>query len=478
MLPRNIPITLFEASDRAGGWARTKKVKVGDGVVHFESGPRTLRASSLAGKLVVDMVRRLGLQDQVIRVPRTAPSAKNRYIYYGHSLNRLPSSLMSLVSSIRDPFLQGTVGSVLTEPFRQRRTQEMEDESVGSFIARRLNRRLADNLVSAVFHGIYAGDIDKLSVKSTMRALWDNESRYGSLFRGVISGPHDLNPADAKIQEELNHENKEMFEFFKDASVYSFQGGIQTLVDAILLDLDKRPSFHYQTKASVDAIRMQDEQIIVSSNSVETGHSHVVSTLFAPATNAILPMEHQCEQLAGVEAVTVMVVNLFFKDPALLKVRGFGYLVPKSVPVNENPERALGVIFDSDGVPGQDTAQGTKLTVMMGGHWWTGSNSIPTPEQGVHMAQAVLRRQLDIHEQPICTNATLQRNCIPQYYIGHHQRMRSAHTHLRERFDGRLAVTGPSYRGVGFNDCVKSAKEVAMSLVAGAPTTGLETFLD
>lgn len=181
-----------------------------------------------------------------------------------------------------------------------------------------------------------------------------------------------------------------------------------------------------------------------------------------------------------------MVINLFFTNPSLLPVRGFGYLLPRSLPHTENPERALGVIFDSDASIGQDTASGTKVTVMLGGHWWDAFEGVyPDEDEGVAMAKAVLKRHLKVDEEPVAANVSLQRECIPQYTVGHEERMAQAHEALLLRFRGKLTVAGNSYTGVGLNDCVRAARDVALE-VAGQTgkgagikgVTGLEQFAE
>ena len=54
----NAKITIYEASDRLGGWLSSKRVPVRDGSVLFEAGPRTLRPSS-NGVLSARLVRML-----------------------------------------------------------------------------------------------------------------------------------------------------------------------------------------------------------------------------------------------------------------------------------------------------------------------------------------------------------------------------------------------------------------------------------
>jgi oxygen-dependent protoporphyrinogen oxidase len=173
-----------------------------------------------------------------------------------------------------------------------------------------------------------------------------------------------------------------------------------------------------------------------------------------------------------------MVVNLYYSKPALLPVHGFGYLIPRSVPWNQNPERALGVVFDSDTNIGQDTVPGTKVTVMLGGHWWDDWASYPDEAEGATMAKAILKRHLKIDEEPAVVNVALQRECIPQYTVGHEERMKKAHSELMRGFKGKLAVAGNSYTGVGLNDCVRAARDLAEAVHRQGKdgVTGLERF--
>lgn len=173
-----------------------------------------------------------------------------------------------------------------------------------------------------------------------------------------------------------------------------------------------------------------------------------------------------------------MVVNLYYRDEDLLPERGFGYLIPRSIPFEQNPEFALGVVFDSDATVGQDTVPGTKLTVMLGGHWWDNFETYPDEEEGVSMAKSVLKRHLKIDQEPEMVHASLQKDCIPQYTVGHEQRLKQAHYELLSGYKGRLAVAGNSYTGVGVNDCIKAAKIVASDVARGNDITGLERFTE
>ena len=178
-------------------------------------------------------------------------------------------------------------------------------------------------------------------------------------------------------------------------------------------------------------------------------------------------------------AVTVMTVNLYYDDPDLLSVNGFGYLLPRSVPLEQNPERALGVVFDSSFSAALDTAPGTKLTVMLGGHWWNKlpASDLPDEKQGEALARSVLEAHLKITDKPAAVKVNLARDCIPQYTVGHGGRMSKINDALYEAFQGRLKVAGSWYGGVGVNDCIAAGFRTALELEKFPRRCGLEAFL-
>ena len=196
-------------------------------------------------------------------------------------------------------------------------------------------------------------------------------------------------------------------------------------------------------------------------------------------------------------SATVAVVNMSFPHPAgwvYLPITGFGYLVPRATEEPYNPHHVLGCVFDSDAMPGLDdlpirpTLVGaaapppnqafTKMTVMLGGHHWAkGGASVPSEEEIGQHAIRTLRGHFGWSPMVIPTHQLvhLQRDCIPQYLVGHPQRMRALHRSIADGpWRGRLSLIGASYGGVSVNDCVRSGWEAARRIARGAPTTGLE----
>jgi oxygen-dependent protoporphyrinogen oxidase len=172
-------------------------------------------------------------------------------------------------------------------------------------------------------------------------------------------------------------------------------------------------------------------------------------------------------------AVNVMVVNLYYDQPNLIPHRGFGYLIPQNVPLEQNPERALGVIFGSETSQGQDTAPGTKLTIMMGGHWWDNwpDSDIPSTEEAIAMSRRLLKRHIGIDETPAVARARFQRQAVPQYTVHHLHRMTTLSGEVREEFNSRLTLAGNWYgiTGVGLTNCVAQAYLAASYGVGSFP---------
>ncbi|KAH7400090.1 protoporphyrinogen oxidase-like protein [Cadophora sp. MPI-SDFR-AT-0126] len=481
----NAKITVYESSARLGGWLKSDYMDVDGESVLFESGPRTLRPGTAPGLVTLELIQELGLQDELLITSKASEAHQNRFLYFPDRLVKMPGPGQDPFDMawrvITEPVFKGLIWGSLTEQYRPARPNDLDDESVGSFLARRLvSEDPGNNIVSAVLHGIYAGDINQLSIKSLMPMMWHYEAWKGSLIKATYTRMAEKLDIVSKRDMDLKLEvlpkiKADLSDAMKFASVYSFKAGIGALSGVMEKALRKNPNVEFKMETGITAVEYdgENEDIKISSKddhpanytkAISTVSSRVLSSL----TSNALPT------FAQTHSVTVMVVNLYFKDPHILPERGFGYLIPRSIPLAQNPERALGVVFDSDAVKGQDTASGTKVTVMLGGHWWDAFDTYPDEEEGINMARSVLHRHLNVTAKPAATRVSLQRNCIPQYTVGHESRMQAAHVDLMREFKGKLAVAGNSYTGVGLNDCVRAARDVVMGMKRGTVSTGLE----
>ena len=179
-------ITLIESSDRWGGKIATDRVQFDDGQFIIEGGPDTFLATKPWG---VALCKELGLGD---RLHGTNPHKKNTYVLRRNRLLPLPDGLAMMIPTNVQAILKTRLVSWFGKArmgldFLLPAKPVNEDESLGTFVSRRLGREAYEKLLEPLLSGIYAGDGDSLSLASTCPYLRDLELKYGSLARGALA---------------------------------------------------------------------------------------------------------------------------------------------------------------------------------------------------------------------------------------------------------------------------------------------------
>lgn len=213
----------------------------------------------------------------MIITSKDSVAAKSRYAYYPDHLVRMPGPGQGILHSLwwllTEPIFEGIFTGLAVESDKPRRSSDLEDESVGSFLQRRLgNSHVGDNLASAILHGVYAGDIYQLSIKSLQPMAWYIEGRYGSLFTGMkrilFEGVRDVQYQDAVLLSDMLRNPSDLAGGLKalDASVYSFKQGIGALSDTLIAALKTNPNVRLKTDEPIKSVSFDGE-----SNSVKVG---------------------------------------------------------------------------------------------------------------------------------------------------------------------------------------------------------------
>jgi protoporphyrinogen/coproporphyrinogen III oxidase len=122
-----------------------------------------------------------------------------------------------------------------------------DDESVDSFFSRRFGDAFARTLGSSLIHGIYATDSRQLSLLATFPQLRTSEMRgNGSVIWGELGPPAWWWKANTKSQEEEEEkwEGDPEWEttFRRNAALFSFKEGMETLVRALVEALRRFPN--------------------------------------------------------------------------------------------------------------------------------------------------------------------------------------------------------------------------------------------
>lgn len=220
-------------------------------------------------------IQDLGLENELLITPKTAASALNRFVYYPDHLVKMPGPGQGVLEMgwrvWSEPVFQDVPGSLLNEVLHPPRKM-LEDESVGSFLNRRFETSsVSDNLASAVLHGIYAGDIYKLSIKSLLPAVWHLEGAYGSVLRGMWmlsqKRAHIMMHRDLQLASELLRKKLKQSLVYKmeNASVYTFKKGISTLSAALVDRLEANPNVKFQLNTKVNALEheLKSDKVMV-----------------------------------------------------------------------------------------------------------------------------------------------------------------------------------------------------------------------
>lgn len=499
----DVRISVFEISKQPGGWIKSETLhdQNGNGII-LEKGPRTLRGVSNGTLLIIDILKRLGLSSSIEAMRAT--SVANRKFLLGHNseLVQVPSSVSSGVNFFLNELTSGVIGSVLREPFRRVKAPS-GDESIESFFQRRFGSRiLTDNILSAVLHGIYAGDVAKLSVRSIFPRMVEMEKEHGSIIRSVMKkvfskkDEPQLHAALKAYEEKISADARlgALSAKLKPFPMLRLEGGLQRLPSAIAAFLKDQKNVNVVYEASIKSIDPVSGVITHEGGSTEQ-FDHIRSTIDAQALAGLLQNTPGLSQtLSSVEYVGIFLVNIYSKKPILIPQNGngFGFLVPKS---NQNRERLLGVIYDSDteqnveklfGQKGAEKGTYHKITLMMGGHFY---NDETAPSTSVNLAAVnniirnILLVEVGKHKVHIRDEASLedktvslgeddllisynwQNRCIPQFNVGYEVAKNRVQLILEEELKGKLSLGGMCFGGgVGVPDCVFNALEGALEV--------------
>lgn len=467
---REVSVRVLEASDVPGGTMRTEVVEG----YRLEWGPNGFLDSEPAMLRLVD---ELGIRDALF--PADAASAR-RFLLRDGRPTLVPTSPGAF---LRSPLLSiGAKAALLGEPFRPRHDGDGE-ESVAAFVRRRLGPEFVTRLVDPMVTGIYAGDVERLSLDAAFPRLRAIEREHGSLVRGMIARGRE------RRRERKRAARTAPTPGSADAAsrsagggpagpaghLTSFREGMGQLVGALADGLGEAVT----TGAEVLAVLPRDDGafdvtyrvgdpdrggmggFVARAVTRREGEKAliadvVVSALPAEALARILApwRPDEADVIGDVEAAPVAVVALGF-DRAHVRhpLDGFGMLIPRVEGL-----RTLGALFTSTLFPGRAPEGKVLVRCMIGG----ALDRAVADEPEASLVEAVIGemgRVLGFDAPPEMARVFRHRKGIPQYDVGHLDRVAAA-----DRVEADVPgfyITGNSLRGIAVNACVKDATRVA-----------------
>jgi oxygen-dependent protoporphyrinogen oxidase len=425
-----VRVLCLESSDRAGGNIRSEQV---DGFT-CEAGPTGFLDNAPA---TITLARRLGLADRMIRAK---PEAADRYIYRRGGLRKVPLNPLSfLASGILSPL--GKL-RLLGEPFMPR--SRREDESIFQFASRRIGREAASVLVDAMVSGVYAGNARELSLPATFPKMRHMEQAHGSLFRAMLAR-----------RREAAAEGREVGGPAGPGGVLtSFRGGLEELTSALASALGNRLRLRNPVQLVSD-MGQRGFRILLEEGPPIEAHAVVLACPAWRAASLVESMDPKLHTtLTEIPSAALAVVHTGYRTMALGDLRtGFGYLVPRG----QGP-RILGTLWISQIFEGRSPDGAILMTTMIGGAH--DPHAVELDDEALlNVVRQDIQQTMSILVRPYFTHIVRWPRGIPQYTLGHPERLRVIEDRLRHH--PGLFVCGNSYRGISVNACVEEAPQVA-----------------
>jgi protoporphyrinogen/coproporphyrinogen III oxidase len=442
-------ITVFEAADRLGGVLHTVKR---EGFLVEQS------ADSFLTKLpwAVDLCRRVGIPQLI----PTDESRRRALVARGDELLPVPDGFVLMQPRRVWPLVTTRLLSwrgkarLLSEPFIARRDlDDNHDESVASFATRRLGREAFERLVQPLLAGIYTADAERLSMSATLPEFLLRERQLGSLFRGTKRSD---NVASAKIDDDKSHatESGARYSLFVTP-----REGIGKLVEALASRL---PTGTVRTGAKVKYVRRDavgpwllavDKQSLSFDAVILALPTHIAAELLADFD------ENLSGELTKIEYASCAVVSMAYRlDQFGRPPEGFGFVVPQ---IENRP--IIAASFASQKFPGRAPDGEILIRVFVGGALRPQLVDLPDAELA-QLAHVELVRLLRIAGGPKWNDVARWRQSMPQYHVGHLQRVAAIEVSVA-KLSG-LELAGNAYHGVGIPQCIHSGETAAERIVA------------
>jgi len=427
-----VPFTLYEAQPRFGGVIRTERA---DGFL-LEGGPDAMLAQKPEA---LALCRELGLADSL--VPTSAP--RTVYVLRRGRLHPLPEGILGIPSRI-GPFVRTRLfswrgklrmGLDLVAP-----RGRAGDESIASFLRRRLGQEAVELLGQPLMAGIHAGDPERLSLRATFPRLAELEARHRSLLRGFRAEARAANARPSAAE--------------AGSAFYSLKNGLETLVDALLAGL---PAGSLRPGAPVAALARGGDgfSLQMAAGGAETASAVIVAVPPARAAALLAGLDADLSHLlAGISSVSTATVLLGYRRQDVSHpLDGHGVMIPWTEGLHTSA-----FTFFSSKFPGRAPEGHVLLRGFLGSardpHVLEGTDA-----ELARVVAAEMAPVLGLRGEPMLVRVFRWPGGTPQMELGHLERV----ARVEARLAGLpgLALAGAGLRGAGLPDCIADGRAAA-----------------
>ena len=432
----SISVTVVEASDRLGGTIQTEHR---DGFL-LERGPDSFISEKPEA---LSLARRLSLESQIIQ---TNESFRRSFIVRDGRLRPVPEGFQLLAPSRMWPFITSDIFSLagkarMAADLLLPRKNTNGDESLASFVRRRLGQEALARMAQPMVGGIYTADPETLSLRATLPRFLDMEQEHRSLILAMLRQGRAQKTGTSGARYSL---------------FLSFDRGMQVLVDAVT-----RINADFRVKTRVQRVSF-DQRWTITTDQGEQLKADAVC-LAVPAFIAASLLSdvdaRLADKLRAIKYASTATINFGYRRSAIKHpLNGFGFVVP----VIEN-RSLIACTFSNVKFGGRAPDDHVLLRAFAGGALQPEIFALDEGTMATRV-EADLRELLTISEDPRFIEVTKWERSMPQYEVGHLDRMNEIDTLVAKL--PRLALAGNSYRGAGIPDCIRSGETAAAALLS------------
>ncbi|MBU9720710.1 MULTISPECIES: protoporphyrinogen oxidase [Bacillaceae] len=434
----NAEYVLYESSEKLGGKIQTE---YRDGFV-IELGPDSFLARKPSA---AQLAKEVGIDGDLVR-----NSAGKSYILRDGTLYPMPGGAIFGIPTQWGPFLKtkliSPVGKIRAagDLLRGRTSSDGGDQSLGSFFRRRLGNEVVDNLIDPLLSGIYAGDIDRISLQATFPHFQQIEAKYRSLIVGMKSSI--AKRQSGSPQGKKGGKSPGMFYSLKN-------GGLMSLVEAVESHLG-------------DCVKKNTKLISVKMDNsgsylleFEDGKTDTVDrVIFATphhVTYEILKDHKAVSPLNEIPSTSVATVVLAFEKEAIKKdIDGSGFVVASK------KDYSITACTWTHKKWEHSTPEGYALLRGYVGRAGDEEIVYKSDEEIVEAVMKDLSKIMEIDGKPSFHIVKRWKKSMPQYEVGHLERLKQMYVDLHKELPN-VHITGGAFKGIGIPDCINQGKETA-----------------
>lgn len=433
-------IVVLEGSDRVGGMLRSDD---------FAGRVVDMGADGFLGRRAeaIELCREIGLEDKLVPI-----AARGASVWSRGRLRALPERhAMGIPTRFWPTARSGVLGiggsialardALLPRPDVR---GPLGDRAIGPLVARKLGRRVVDQLADPLIGGIHAGSVDDMSASAVFPPLLAAAHRRGSLMRALRAETPEPEPDGPPL-------------------FWAVDGGMVALVDALAAALDRR-GVKLHVSSSVDALE-RDGNSWTLTGALEVQADAVVLALAAPVTARLLePHDDEAAALLGsIDYASVTLVT--FRAPVdgvPADLFGTGFLVPRrSAPRGREPWAVTACTYLDRKWP-HLAREGEFLLRASLGRIDDARADLWTDEECAARAWEELGALTGVTGEPTEWTVVRHLQAFPQYRV--HHLLRTAGVEAAVARLGGLAVAGSAYRGVGIPACIASGRAAARAV--------------